>query len=110
MDAFQELDTERHSWEVLAELLTKCTDILVDVGMPVNHVGILISGSFSSIHELQGKIAIEMLKRAVLQFDAHLRTSADTGTSIEKCHVQCSRCILQPPDTLYTTEDELSEW
>ena len=41
LDAFQELDTERHSWEVLAGLLTECTDILVDVGMPVQHKNVL---------------------------------------------------------------------
>ncbi|KAI4119281.1 MAG: hypothetical protein LQ345_000804 [Seirophora villosa] len=41
LDAFLELDTTMHSWEVLAELLTKCRDILVDVGMPVLHRTVL---------------------------------------------------------------------
>ncbi|KAL1122533.1 hypothetical protein AAG570_002863 [Ranatra chinensis] len=38
-DHFLEGDTVMHSWEVLLELLTSpsCTDIIIDVGMPVIH-------------------------------------------------------------------------
>ncbi|KAL9022724.1 MAG: hypothetical protein Q9185_000154 [Variospora sp. 1 TL-2023] len=41
LDAFLELDTTMHSWEVLAELLVECRDILVDVGMPILHRTVL---------------------------------------------------------------------
>lgn len=33
MDEFLQLDTTRHSWEVLEDLLTQCMDIICDVGM-----------------------------------------------------------------------------
>jgi NAD+ synthase (glutamine-hydrolysing) len=41
-DHFYESDTRTHSWEVLAQLLLNevCTDILIDVGMPVMHNGV----------------------------------------------------------------------
>ncbi|KAL8716169.1 MAG: hypothetical protein Q9220_000074 [cf. Caloplaca sp. 1 TL-2023] len=37
LDEFLVLDTTRHSWEVLEELLQQCADIILDVGMPVVH-------------------------------------------------------------------------
>ena len=45
MDAFLELDTVTHSLEVLAELLTNdaCSDIIVDVGMPIIHQSVLFN-------------------------------------------------------------------
>lgn len=41
-DHFYESDTSQHSWEVLADLLEHevCQNILIDVGMPVNHNGV----------------------------------------------------------------------
>ena len=43
LDAFLELDTEMHSWEVLQELLASevCRGIIVDVGMPVRYKSVL---------------------------------------------------------------------
>ena len=39
LDAFLELDTTKHSWEILAELIAHpvCQDIIVDVGAPILH-------------------------------------------------------------------------
>ncbi|KAG7571260.1 hypothetical protein FFLO_00772 [Filobasidium floriforme] len=39
LDHFLEVDTHRHSWEVLAKLLAHpdCRDIICDVGMPMTH-------------------------------------------------------------------------
>ena len=41
LDAFLDLDTTRHSWEVIADLLIECPDIILDVGMPVVHNSVL---------------------------------------------------------------------
>lgn len=42
-DHFYEPDTCLHSWEVLVELLKSatCKDMLIDVGMPVQHRNVL---------------------------------------------------------------------
>jgi NAD+ synthase (glutamine-hydrolysing) len=42
LDHFLEGDTELHSWEVLAEIITDevCKDMLVDIGLPVRHKGV----------------------------------------------------------------------
>ncbi|KAL8946231.1 MAG: hypothetical protein Q9222_007346 [Ikaeria aurantiellina] len=37
LDEFLQFEITRHSWEVLGQLLEQCTDIILDVGMPVFH-------------------------------------------------------------------------
>lgn len=43
LDHFLESDTCLHSWESLAEILENpvCNDMLIDIGMPVNHKNVL---------------------------------------------------------------------
>lgn len=39
LDHFLELDTEMHSWEVLADIINdeECQDIILDIGMGLKH-------------------------------------------------------------------------
>ena len=41
LDHFLELDVYEHSWEVVAEIITRpeCQDIIIDLGLPVSHRG-----------------------------------------------------------------------
>lgn len=41
LDAFLELDTLLHCWEILPDLLTQSGDLIVDVGLPLQHRGVL---------------------------------------------------------------------
>ena len=43
LDAFLELDTLLHCWEILPELLTQSGELMVDVGLPLLHRGILFN-------------------------------------------------------------------